>query len=198
MSRKAACHFYNKPGGCRKGSHCPFAHSGPSGDPPPSGATSNQDTPSASTPTNPRENNNISKDIPRGVCAFYWRTGECTRGFQCRYKHEQGSPENATAAMLGRSPTGLTIPAMLAPFLNSAALARLVEPGTDALFTLNPKPRSPSEVHNILKRFLIDGYSFRTVYDMYAFAGLLTDATSHNTSWVSATSKCRIATHHDV
>lgn len=180
MSRKP-CHFYSKPGGCRHGATCHFAHDGPPGG---GGETANP---------SPTKNNTLAAavggggtigDAPKGVCGYYWRTGECRRGFQCRYEHRRGPEANLTAES-GPSSSGVFIPADIAPFLTSAAIARLSEPGTDALFLANTKARSPTEVHNLLKRFLYDSYRFRHTFDVYAFTSLLGDATTTNTTWVS-------------
>ncbi|KAJ3544380.1 hypothetical protein NM688_g5751 [Phlebia brevispora] len=59
------------------------------------------------------------------------------------------------------------------------------DPGTDALFTPSTKARTPTEVHNQLKRFFYDNYQFRNSFDIYAFLGLLADASSNNSAWTT-------------
>ena len=73
----------------------------------------------------------------------------------------------------------------LASFLTGDALARLTEPGADALFVHSAKPRTPTDVHNLLKRFLQDDYRFRHTFDVYAFTSLLAEATTNNATWAS-------------
>lgn len=170
------CRFYNTLGGCRKGTQCTFAHSpqAPSGS---TAATTVKKTVASTTigaiPTS---------SVPKGSCPFYWKTGDCTKGFKCRYKHEQ---DPATVRNQEDRRSGVNIPAALTPFLTASALSRLSAPGTDALFAPNTKARTPSEVHNLLKRFLYNDYRFRHALDVYAFASLLSDATSNNETWVS-------------
>ena len=180
MSRRS-CRFYNKPGGCRNPG-CTYAHVDPAGSNPPSPARNSETQPGVASP---QAGSATPGSVPKGVCRYYWETGECNRGFTCRARHEQPAAASTSAGASGRSSSGTMIPAALAPFLTNAALARLSEPGTDALFPTSSKPRSPSEVHNLLARFLYDNYHFRHAFDIYAFTSLLSDATSNNTTWVS-------------
>lgn len=183
MSRRQPCRFYNTPSGCRR-SDCRFEHvltggqAAPSSPSTPAGASgvTTQSPPAGST-----------SSMPNGTCSFFWKTGHCNREFRCRYKHDL-SPElraqsqsqsNASASSTSRGTS------TLAPFLTQAGLARLSGAGSDALFTSAPKPRTPSEAHNALKRFLYDDYTFRHGPDVYAFLGLLNSASSNNNSWVS-------------
>ncbi|KAI0812709.1 P-loop containing nucleoside triphosphate hydrolase protein [Irpex lacteus] len=181
MSRRQPCRFFNTPSGCRR-SDCRFEHvltggqAAPSSPSTPAGASgvATQSPPAGST-----------SSMPNGTCSFFWKTGHCNREFRCRYKHDL-SPElraqsqsqsNASASSTSRGTS------TLAPFLTQAGLARLSGAGSDALFTSAPKPRTPSEVHNALKRFLYDDYTFRHGPDVYAFLGLLNSASSNNNSW---------------
>ncbi len=173
MSRPR-CHFHNKPGGCRKGTRCPFSHLDSS--------VGNDDGPHDNdTPRGHRGHASSSGGVPSGVCRFFWETGDCRRGFECRYKHE-GNP--ATPPATGPSNSEVAIPAALAPFLSKAGLARLTESGSDVFSTITT-PRNPSEVHNQLKRFLFDNYRFRHAPDIHVFLSLLTNATINNATWVS-------------
>lgn len=176
---KAPCHFYHKPGGCRYGAGCKFAHMDPS--PQPNNATaSTRDSPEVADSSGASTASTVSP-TPPGTCLFYWKTGDCKRGFQCRYKHQRPSDIASTPAVA--SPP--TSAAALLPFLTSTGASRLLESGSDALFGGNRKPKSPSEVHNYLKMYLREGYQFRNAFDMHSFLALLSDATSSNSTWVS-------------
>lgn len=178
MSRRTPCRFYSRPGGCKR-ADCHFAHiASPSQGLPPAAGT-----PIASSGTRPFARTadvtaSTGAPVPYGTCAYYWRTGECNRGFSCRYKHDR-SPN-----LQARSSTRPTAASVIAPFLARESLGRLFDAGSDALFSSSTKPRSPTDVHNSLKRFLFDAYAFRHVPDIYAFLSLLGDATSNNSSWV--------------
>lgn len=182
MSRKTPCRFYSRPGGCKR-ADCHFAHiASPSPGSPPAA-----DSPIASSGTRPSARTtdataSTSAPVPPGTCSYYWRTGECNRGFGCRYKHDR-SPD--LQAQSPAQPTAQpTAASSIAPFLTQEGLSRLFDVGSDALFSSSTKPRSPTDVHNSLKRFLWDEYAFRHAPDIHAFLGLLADATSNNSSWV--------------
>ena len=179
MSNRRVCTFYNKPGGCRRGASCHFLHETPS-------ATSSRGQTGGVASASAGLAN--FSDVPKGFCIAFWTKGECYKGFQCRYKHTSNpsiSNESSTTARQASSTTATGVPASLAPFLTNDALARLTEPGSDVLFSPNTNTRTPSDVHNLIKRFLFDDYRFRHVLDIYAFASLLTEATTNNTHWVS-------------
>lgn len=189
MSRRLPCRFYNRPGGCRRAADCTFAHT----DNPGQGPQPGFQTVSSGTNSAGQSNLDASAQAPSGTCSFCWRLGDCNRGFQCHFKHDR-SPNSQTQPIA--QPSGSSI---IAPFLTPAGLSRLFDSGSDALFSSTTKARSPTEVHNTLKRFLFDDYSFRHAPDVYAFLSLLTDATSNNSSWVSVYVVCGIleayATH---
>ena len=187
MSRQP-CRFFNSPSGCRR-SDCRFAHvSAPQAGSSPPDVRDGIGTTAKAPAISPA----ASSAMPNGTCSFYWKTGNCNRGFQCRYKHDlcpelrvraNTSPTSSTSTFGGAS--------ALAPFLTPAGLARLSGVGSDALFSPAPKPRTPSEVHNTLKRFLYDDYAFRNALDAYAFLNLINSATTTNSSWVCAhTDRC--------
>jgi hypothetical protein len=174
MHRRQSCRFFNLPGGCRR-SDCRFEHVR-------SDSSSNQQSIDSSTTMNVNE---ASSDAtvaapPSGTCSFFWKTGNCKRGFQCRFKHN-ASPEVQTQT---QTPSTSSAVSTLAPFLTPAGIARLSGVGSDALFASASKPRTPVEVHNVLKRFSYDDYTFRSALDAYTFLSLLTDATTTNNTWV--------------
>lgn len=187
---KAPCRFFNKPGGCRSGDNCRFSHNAPTlnySRPAPTGS------PSAPTQS---EGGGVTSSIPQvppGTCRYYWLYGNCKRGFDCRYKHDQASN---VAVSSTTTTANISSPSTLFPFLTAAGAAKLLDPGSDVLFGGAMRPRSPSEVHNFLKMYLRDGYQFRNALDMYSFLALLTNATSTNNSWVREFSNPRQVQAH--
>ena len=106
------CRFFNTPGGCRRGPDCTFLHTEDGSSP-----RSTFNSPSrgfqrggAPRPAMPR--------APNGLCDFYYNRGFCSRGSDCRFRHE--SPDQGTKA-----PPSPTNPmANLSNLLTPAALAR--------------------------------------------------------------------------
>lgn len=180
---KAPCRFYLKPGGCRYGGDCKFAHINLSSQP------SNVASPTDESPDNADSSGTSTTPAvppaPPGTCSFYWKTGDCKRGFQCRYKHQRPSDISTSTTAVASSSSSASA---LLPFLTSVGASRLLESGSDILFGGNPKPKSPSEVHNYLKMYLRDEYQFRNAFDMHSFLALLSDATSSNSTWVDSLS----------
>ncbi|EKM54252.1 uncharacterized protein PHACADRAFT_174761 [Phanerochaete carnosa HHB-10118-sp] len=174
MSKKP-CRFHLKPGGCRYGSSCTFAHI--------EGATSatGGNTTDAATPGS--SSTFESSPAPPGKCTFYWKTGDCKRGFQCRFKHDR--PVDPSTSTPEVTTTRANVTDALLPFLTPIGISRLFETGSDALFAGNSKPKTPSEVHNYLKMYLRDDYHFRNVFDMHSYLALLSDATSSNSTWTA-------------
>ncbi|TCD60036.1 hypothetical protein EIP91_010850, partial [Steccherinum ochraceum] len=182
MSREI-CRFHGTPAGCRRGNTCNFLHVDDARAP--RMATRGRIRPGrggapSRAPTG--NNTNTNDGVPPNVCSFFWKTGDCTRGFRCRASHVV---DPARAAAAGDTTVASSIPADLAPFLTDAGLARLIDNSTDVLFGTSTKPKSPAEVHNFLKRFLYDNYQFRNTLDVYSFLALLNDANTNNTSWSS-------------
>lgn len=179
MSRRPTCRLYGTSAGCRK-TNCRFSHINP-------GPVTGPSTSAAHRPGGSASSSGAINDVdvPKGICRAFWKTGACNKGFDCRYRHEQDPAKASSRSDTGQTTSGVTIPEVLVPLLNAAALARLTEPGSDSLFVPSTKPRTPTEVHNQLKRFLYDNFHFNHVFDIYAFLGLLSEASSQNTSWVS-------------
>ncbi|KAH9895168.1 P-loop containing nucleoside triphosphate hydrolase protein [Cubamyces lactineus] len=161
MSNRPPCRFHNKPGGCRR-TDCAFAHIGSS--PPPT-----QYGVRASPATRPY--------APPGVCGYYYENGFCSRGSECRFRHEL---KDARHGLVASSTAIDRVAALLTP----TALARIQGPGTDGFFDPMSSTMRPSEVlHHLRNRFLADGYRFRLPADIYAFSTLLSNASSGNANW---------------
>jgi hypothetical protein len=191
MSRKP-CSFINRPGGCREGNRCRFAH------------TSNQSRPDSTPPVSSASQRNRQSPqthtlhagppaaVPHGVCRSYWTTGHCNFGFSCRYKHEHGSPSSTSTTTpfqdqpqnMTRASAAASIAPSVAPFLTEDGLTKLDGTATDGFFS--PGQLSPDETHNSIKRFLYDDYRFRITFDVYGFLAALYNASAANASWVSS------------
>ena len=164
---KQPCRFYNTRGGCHSGTRCRYLHE----------QTSSQGSSRPSFTRGGKSSAPSKPHAPAGICDWFWSTGSCNRGFQCRFRHE--SPED-------RPSRGVEFTATNGPSSSQQGndLSQLSNATTDALFSTAAKSRTPSEVHNILKRFLLDKYQFKSTLEMYGFAGLISEANSNNSSWV--------------
>lgn len=167
MSNRQPCNFHNKPGGCRNGEGCRFAHNGPSG-------------PGNSTPWTPSNaQQKLRGNAPPGVCSYFLQ-GHCNRGTSCRFRHEYPNGGSSRASAAGPSTT------FVAGFLTEAGAAKVMGAGTDVFFppSSSDQPMTPTQVHSALRRFLADDYRFNGTMQMYSFLRLLTSANSSNPAWV--------------
>ncbi len=168
-NHRPPCRFYSKPGGCKNGSSCTFAHIDGANPSPPG-------QPGPRQPFVPRP---PVPNAPPGVCKFYYDRGFCSRGSDCRFRHEVNAAQRRPSAEGSVSEN-------VAAFLTPAALARIQGPGTDGFFDTTAAVMRPSEVRHHLNRFLENGYRFKYAADVYSFVTLLSNASSGNTSWVRA------------
>ncbi|KAG0698145.1 hypothetical protein DFH29DRAFT_943008 [Suillus ampliporus] len=187
MSRR--CHFYNSPGGCRRGTSCTFEHirnaERRGGDGRPSSPSVSSDgSPSRRDAQGPQRQTSPSSPPPRGVCRFFWETGRCFREFDCRYAHTLRQGQDGI-----RSPQPFAIPTraaqeFIAPFLTEKGLAKLVGGGTDGYFPQDATTSlTPSETQSRLRRFLRDDFRFKTAPEIYGFLIPLSSANLQNASW---------------
>ncbi|KAI9456882.1 hypothetical protein HD554DRAFT_1839076 [Boletus coccyginus] len=182
MSR-SPCRFFNTPAGCNRGNQCKFTHSSPSDSTRPL-SPSTPDSPAAPQRTpHPGGNGNP----PPGVCRFFWEQGRCTREFNCHYAHTQRadrptlSPSSTPSGTTSRSAAVLQ---RITPFLTQQGLSKMSGSGTDGFFSLDSSSSlSPSEAHNVLKRFLSDNFKFKSTFEVYAFLKPLNSATASNAGW---------------
>ncbi|KAJ7651473.1 hypothetical protein DFH06DRAFT_1207067 [Mycena polygramma] len=170
MSRRP-CHFYNKPGGCRRGEDCGFSHDSASPGSAPRAAGSS-----------PAPRQETIPNAPAGICRMYWSNGNCRHEYKCRFKHTQcpsSSPSPSAPPSSGPSIAANS----LAPFLTEAGLAKLNSSGTDIFFPPPAKALSPNEIHNSLKRFLFDNFRFQKTFDIYSFLVPLASIDASGPSW---------------
>ena len=188
MARRA-CHFYQSPGGCRKGKNCQFAHID-------STSSSSRGSPGSPGPSAPRGNSSHPQPnaqslapIPPGVCRFFWTRGQCNREFGCRFRHDRPATAQATPPLpsprSGNFFTSAAAKEIVAPFLTDSGLAKINSNATDGFFAgTEASSLSPTDAHRHLKRFLADNFKFKTSFDVYAFLSPLCSANSSNTRWV--------------
>lgn len=187
------CHFYNSPGGCRKGATCAFSHGTRairSSSPASSAGTGpgpSHQSPGPSPGSSRRRPAAGTQQAPPGVCNFYWTSGKCKREFDCRYRHTLPNtvPTSPSAPRLPDPDRSQPAIDTIAPFLTESGLAKVNASGTDAFFTSPTKALSPNEAHNALKRYLYDDFRFAKTFDVYGFLLPLSNANAGNSTWVS-------------
>lgn len=184
MSRP--CRFFNTPAGCNRGNQCTFAHS-------PTNQASNRARPlSPSTPDDSRPPQNTARpsgtgNPPRNVCRYYWEHGRCNREFDCRYAHTQKADNTTSppASTLTSATRSAAVLQRVAPFLTEEGLSKMSGSGSDGFFSQDPSSSlSPTEAHNVLKKYLSDYFRFKNTFEVYAFLKPLNSATVSNTNWV--------------
>lgn len=111
--------------------------------------------------------------VPRGICSVYWTTGACNFGFDCRFKHEP-NPQVVVESSSPSEPTDYT-----PYFFTAEGLAVNSGSVIDPRHTL-----SPGEVHNYLKPYLADNFSFRDAVNVEGFSRILASVNSRNRAWV--------------
>ena len=182
MSSRGVCRYYSTPRGCTR-PDCLFQHvDGGSGHTGTSrGGSYNRGGHRGGAPRS------AGPRAPNGVCDFYYNKAFCSRGSDCRFRHE--SPSQSTSSAAGTPVDTIT------SFLTPAALARIQGPGTDGFFAASVADMKPSEVNYHLNRFLEDSFRFRFAPDVYGFVALMSNASSGNASWVSYISFSCISSH---
>ena len=110
--------------------------------------------------------------VPRGKCSFYWSTGACNRGFDCRFRHEARPGAQAPSSVI--QPTDFTL-----DFFSPEGLAINNGSVVDSQHNLRP-----SEVHNHLKPFLLDNFVFRDAMHVEGFSRIFASVNVRNRGWV--------------
>ncbi|KIJ49701.1 hypothetical protein M422DRAFT_66154 [Sphaerobolus stellatus SS14] len=114
-------------------------------------------------PSNPSTTNNHSthaRRAPSGICDSYWSTGNCRFGFGCRFRHERESDASSTSSNQ--------------PWRVRAAAPQPLQ------YSTTMDNLTVSQVHNYMRRFLVDSFRFESSRDIYAFTALLGNATKEN------------------
>lgn len=182
------CDFYSKPGGCRRGTQCNFRHV--------DNGANNEGSQQGSQPSHSRSRQGSAvrpvpagPPPPRGVCNSYWASGQCTRGFACRFRHESQSAASGSGGQgrsLPRPSASSRAVDALAPFLTEKGLSRITGTGSDIYFASpTSKTLTPPEAHNALKTYLHKDYQFSKTFYIYGFLKPISSASSGNESWVN-------------
>ncbi|KAH9478522.1 NFX1-type zinc finger-containing protein 1 [Psilocybe cubensis] len=159
------CDFFAR-GNCRKGNQCKFIHDNPA--PATPTPTTSQATASPRGATSPRS----SPSAPRQVCNIFWQSGACDRGFDCSFKHTRNPQATHTAS-------------------RSAINSDEDPPDFYSIDGLVPDGRErtqrgsydPAEVHNHIKPFLKDNYTFEGPRNIESFVRIISSINDHNKSW---------------
>ena len=92
------CHFYNAPGGCKKGKDCVYKHSKDS-----KGATKARDPSRGRSKTRSKspgkgrgKSSRSGSPKPKAVCKFH-QAGNCKFGANCHFKHEGGGGKSSAS-----------------------------------------------------------------------------------------------------
>lgn len=179
MSSRRICTFYAQ-GNCRRGNNCTFLHQGAS---PRASSPATPATPTTPTSLRGRGNSVRSRGTgsprstgtaPRQVCNIFWQSGKCDRGFDCTFKHTRG-PQ----ALNQETPSSDTPNEEPAEFYSIEGLAESVRPPQLPLATFDP-----SEVHNHIKPFLKDNYTFEGPMNVQSFVRIISSVHERNKAWV--------------
>lgn len=193
MSSPGICRAYAAGQRCRFGTNCKFAHvrnapgsSAPSSPAPPTqqigspnragggsmGASVQRGvgTPRGGTPA--RSNDGV----PYQACRIFWHTGNCDRGFECQFKHTKNP--NAFAAQASDSAAVVETP-------DFSSIQELAVAGTNTTLAPPLSKFNVSEVHNHIKPFLKDNYTFdSTSSKMQGFIRVIASVNDQNKEWV--------------
>lgn len=121
--------------------------------------------------------------VPRNVCKFFWETGNCIRGFSCRFAHE--TAPGVEPAQLREVPNSANrAEDAETPYSSDAHLDSMQGAGSDAFREGDASYLNPQETQSHLRRYLRDGYIFGTPAQRAAFSRLVKNATSTNSTWV--------------
>ncbi|KAH7108419.1 P-loop containing nucleoside triphosphate hydrolase protein [Auriculariales sp. MPI-PUGE-AT-0066] len=163
MSRRV-CDFYSKPGGCRQGTRCTFAHIGPNGGQ--SSVTASSSSAAISSPSLP--------PVPNNVCRYFWQSGTCRFGAGCRYRHHRRHDEQPS------SPAGAARKAVV---VQQAALPLAYGAGSD--FANPPTQQlTPQMAHQYLAPVLRPNTVLSESPRIYSFLNVLTSAVEGSDFWL--------------
>ncbi|OBZ65531.1 hypothetical protein A0H81_14503 [Grifola frondosa] len=128
-----------------------------------------------STPTQSRRQGTpAASRAPRQVCDFFWTTGQCARGFECNFRHERQHGAGPAQDQPATAPSE----EQAADFFSAEGLAINIGSVREERHTLNP-----SEVHNHLKEFLRDNYTFESASKVQGFVRILGSVNDRNKAW---------------
>ena len=184
--RRGACRLYGTPQGCRFGNKCKYSHDRGTTPPTRGGgpstlARSRSQTP-ASPSASPRSPASLAASgVPRNTCQFFWTTGDCSRGFECSFRHVRQTTPAGPAPAAAESGAAVVDQEDSSPdFFSPEGLAIGAGSVRDQRHSFNP-----GEVHNHLKDFTKDNYRFDSPAQVQGFVRVLASVNDRNKSWVS-------------
>ena len=181
---RTPCRFFRSQGGCRYGEKCRFSHdlnSMPATRTPPQSHQWNG--PSLSTLATPRTWLGRSDNAaPRGVCGFYWNTGQCKRGFDCTFRHQKSANPQSSNTNVGRFKDEEGTANTALEFFTMDNLTQMAGVGLHSI-----QEGTPENAHNLIKRYIGRGFS-NSPDDMRPFISILASVNRRNHSWVRAPS----------
>ncbi|KAH9912307.1 uncharacterized protein BXZ73DRAFT_56354 [Epithele typhae] len=178
------CRLINTPKGCYFGKKCKFSHDVEAS----GGRSQTSSAPSASRTAgppadhvprpSPRQPPRRPTNVPSGVCDFFWGSGACARGFECRFKHVRG--EGEAVASVPDEENGAAVDAADDTPLDIFSPEGLA---AGAGGVQQKHQLDPSEVHNYLQEFLRDGFAFTSPKRVQAFVRILASVNDGNKAW---------------
>ena len=175
------CRFFRSQDGCRYGKKCKFSHD-------PGLASGTRTTPqsplrntqSPPTPATPRVRSKRGGNL-KNVCGFYWNTGQCSRGFECTFKHQRNTAPRTEGADVtdGVEDGGDAANAAL-EFYTVDNLTQMAGVGLHSI-----QEGTPENAHNSIKQYLRGG-SLNNPTDMKPLISILASVNRRNHSWVGA------------
>jgi len=138
----------------------------------------------ASGPSSPGRGGFVSRPdgARKGVCDWYWRTGACTRGFNCIYSHEAKPDLNV---LTQPSDSTLTTASEDLDFFSIQGLTT-----NNGSIRSEDQNMKPAEAHNHLKTLLQKG-EVTTASKALGMVRVFGSVNSRNKHWVSLISSKR-------
>ena len=178
---KGPCRYIGSRGGCRFERSCRFSHDpiSPSDtiSPPQFSQRYTQTSPTSATPgTRPGRSGDAA---PKNFCDHYWKTGQCNRGFDCTFRHQQNNrPQSGSANAPGGVKDEERAPNAALEFFTTDNLTRITGVGL-----LSAQEGTPENAHNSIKRYLGAG-SLNSAAEMKPLTSILASINRRNHSWV--------------
>jgi hypothetical protein len=175
-SPKDPCRFLGSQEGCRYGKKCKYSHDLGSSSPQSPGQNAPPSPTLATLRNRPRRSGNPA---PKNVCDFYWKNGQCNRGFDCTFRHQKNTnPQPGGTNVAGEVEDEEDTANSALEFFTVDNLTQMAGVGLHST-----QERTPENVHNSIKRYL-GGGSLNKPADMKPLISILASVNRRNHSWV--------------